>query len=114
MSASILMTPVAPALPIASTGAIAPRWALLGTILVVGVAFFLSEHDLHVSQAVSYTQTAEEMEIAAGGGNPIRRLAFLVVAGWGLLLLATARGKLRLDPLLATTIGRAESCRRRC
>ena len=105
MSASILMTPVAPALPIASTGAIAPRWALLGTILVVGVAFFLSEHDLHVSQAVSYTQTAEEMEIAAGGGNSIRRLAFLVVAGWGLLLLATARGKLRLDPLLATTIG---------
>lgn len=88
----------------------APRWTLFGTMLVIAAAFFVSTHDINVSRAVSYTQTAEEMEIAAGGGNPIRRVAFLGVGAWGLLLLATARQPLRLDPVLAVPIALLLGC----
>jgi O-antigen ligase len=81
-----------------------PRWPLVGTILVIATAFFVSVHDIHVSQAVAYTQTAEEMEVAAAGGNPFRRVAFLGVAAWGLVLLVAARQPLRVDPLLAAPL----------
>lgn len=83
----------------------APGWVLLATALIVGLAFFLSEHDLSISLDEAYTATADEMELAAGGGNPFRRLAFLVVAGWGLLLLATSKERMRLDWFLAGAIG---------
>jgi O-antigen ligase len=77
----------------------------IGTGLIVALAFFLAGHDLRVSLAEAYTQNAEEMEISASGGNALRRLAFIVVGGWGLLLLAAARTSLNVDPLLATSIG---------
>jgi exopolysaccharide production protein ExoQ len=73
----------------------------LGTALVVGLAFFLATHDLNISTAVDYTQNAEEMEIAAAGGNALRRISFVMVGGWGLLLLAAGKQRLSIDPLLA-------------
>jgi exopolysaccharide production protein ExoQ len=74
---------------------------LLATVIILVVGFFLAGHDLRVSQAVAYTQTAEEMELAAGGGNALRRLAFVAVAGWGVLLFLTSKQPLRLNLLLA-------------
>src|SRR5947208_12420360 len=82
-----------------------PRWLLLGTGLIVALAFFIAGHDLRVSLAEAYTQNAEEMEIAAAGGNALRRAAFLAVAAWGCLLLVVARTPLKIDPLLAISIG---------
>src|SRR3954453_6773909 len=82
-----------------------PRWLLLGTGFIVAVAFFVAGHDLRVSLAEAYTQNAEEMELAASGGNGLRRVAFVAVGGWGCLLLAVARTSLRINPLLASGIG---------
>jgi exopolysaccharide production protein ExoQ len=84
---------------------VAPRWLMLGTGFIVGLVFFVAGHDFHVSLAESYTQNAEEMEIAASGGNNLRRAAFVVVGAWGCLLLAIARTPLRVDPLLASGMG---------
>lgn len=78
-----------------------PRWALVATAVVIGVGFFCAGHDLHVSKAVAYTQTAEEMELAAGGGNALRRVAFLAVAAWGAALAVAGKRKLEIQPLLA-------------
>jgi exopolysaccharide production protein ExoQ len=52
----------------------------------------------------AYTQTAEQMELTAGGGNAVRRLAFLVIGGWGALLLVTGHERVKLDPLLAGSL----------
>jgi len=79
------------------------RWTLVVTALVVGIAFFASGHDFFVSRAVSYTQTADEMEIAASGGNALRRLAFFALGGWGMVLLAIGKCRLNMDwPLVAS------------
>jgi O-antigen ligase len=69
------------------------------------LAFFVSGHDLHVSLAEAYTQNADEMEMTASGGNTLRRAAFIVVGAWGCLLLAVTRPSLKLDLLLASSIG---------
>ena len=76
----------------------------MATVLVIGVGFFLSGHDLRVSQAVAYTQTAEEMELAASGGNSLRRVAFLGMALWGAALLVVGRRPLAIQPILAAAI----------
>src|SRR5262245_34265412 len=68
-----------------------PRWPLVATAIVIGVTFFLSGHDLNISLAEAYTQDAEQMEIAAAGGNTLRRVTFLAVGAWGVMLLATSR-----------------------
>lgn len=89
--------------PVASSQLSVAKWALVITALVVGVAFFASGHDFFVSRAVSYTQTADEMEIAASGGNAVRRLAFFAMGGWGLVLLAIGKRRINVDwPLVAS------------
>ncbi len=87
-----------------SSNNVAPRWLLLGTGLLLGLAFFLAGHDLRVSLAEAYTQNAEEMEIAASGGNALRRAALVAVAAWGCLLVALTRTPLKIDPLLASSM----------
>lgn len=77
-----------------------PAWALSATALIFGIGFFFTGHDLNISQAVAYTQTAEEMEIAASGGNSLRRVAFMAVAAWGLGLLAIGKRPLLISPVL--------------
>jgi hypothetical protein len=75
------------------------------TSLILGTAFFAAGHDWNISLADAYTQDAEEMEITAEGGNTLRRLAFIGLAGWGLLLLATSRQPLAVEPFLAGSLG---------
>ena len=58
---------------------------------MIGLAFFITEHALDISLADSYTQTADEMEVAALGGNSLRRVIFLGIAALGTWLLATTR-----------------------
>jgi O-antigen ligase len=80
------------------------RWPLMGTAIIFGIAFFLAGHDLNVSLAEAYTQNAEEMEMAAAGGNSARRVALLLAAGWGATLLVASNQPVRLDPLLAGSL----------
>src|SRR5437868_6745663 len=45
------------------------------------------------------------MEITASGGNTLRRAAFVMLGAWGCVLLAVGRASLKVDPLLAGSIG---------
>ena len=78
--------------------------SLVLTALVVGVVFFVSGHDLFVSRAVAYTQTADEMQSAAVGGNLVRRLAFFALAGWGTVLVVSGRQRLAIHWPLAGSL----------
>ncbi len=74
---------------------------LIATGVIVGIAFFISHHEFRVSQSVAYTQSAEEMELAASGGNALRRIAFLGLGAWGLALFAMGKQRLNIDwPLM--------------
>ncbi len=75
--------------PLAS---IAPRWPLFAVAALVGLTYFLTEHSLDISLVDAYTQTADEMELAAGGGNAARRIMFLAIAGMGLWLFCQRTG----------------------
>lgn len=107
MSASAISLNSSPLLAERDTSATAPLWPLAVTAVVIGMAFFVGGHDLNISRAEAYTQNAEEMELAAAGGNALRRVAFLAIAGWGAALFIAAKSELRLrvDWLLASSIG---------
>jgi len=62
-------------------------WWALG---VVFLAFFLANHDVTVSTAEAFTGSVDEMEEQAVGGNLLRRIAFLAIAGLGLIGLMTS------------------------
>jgi exopolysaccharide production protein ExoQ len=84
----------------------ASTWSIVGVALIVTAAFFFAEHSLDISLVDAYTQTAEEMELAAGGGNTARRLTFLVLAAVGGVLLIGPRGsQLSVHWPLAAAIG---------
>ena len=83
---------------------LAPRSLFIGTALAIGLAFFVATHDTHVSLAVAYTQNAEEMELATAGGNTLRRVAFLMLGGWGTVLLAAGKHRFCIDPLLGCSL----------
>ena len=102
----ILPLSLSPPLPIyATAGPALPRWHLPAVALVVGLIFFVTEHDLRISLVDAFTQTADEMEVAAEGGNFVRRLAFPALGLLGLILLvASARQPLQINPLLALPI----------
>jgi exopolysaccharide production protein ExoQ len=95
--------------PLPSAVGTPPRagtWTIVGVALVVAAAFFFAEHSLDISLADAYTQTAEEMELAAGGGNTARRLTFLVLAAVGGVLLIGPHGsRLSIHWPLAAAIG---------
>ena len=83
----------------------ASYWSVAGVALLVGLAFFVSEHSPEISLADAYTQTADEMEVSATGGNGLRRIAFFALAGMGCWLLLRSRCEpLRINPLLAFTM----------
>lgn len=84
---------------------LAVRWPLILAALVIGGAFFFSEHNVTISLAEAYTQTADEMEVTAEGGNTIRRLAFLGVAGFGLALAIRGGQRVSINWPLAAAIG---------
>ena len=91
---------ISPSLPGAGTGEL-PRWHLYVTAIVIGLIFFVTEHDLNISLVDAFTQTADEMEVVAEGGNFVRRMAFPVLALLGLTLLVVSRQPLRINLLLA-------------
>lgn len=82
------------------------RWIFAATVLILGGCFLLTEHDRSVSKHNDFTLTADDMQHQAGGGNAIRRVAFLTVAGWGLLAAACAHGRSRMaiTPLLPAIV----------
>ncbi len=80
-------------------------WLMAATTCITGLAFFAAGHDFLISKAVAYTQSAEEMQVAALGGNLVRRLAFFVLGGWGFVLLTIGKQKLKLDWTLTSAIG---------
>ncbi len=57
-------------------------------IAIVGLVFLMTEHNLATSKHDAYTGTVDEMEAQAGGGNAVRRLAFLMLGGLGTVALA--------------------------
>lgn len=86
--------------------------SLLLAALVVGGVFLITEHNLFISQAQDYTQDAAEMLETVQGGNALRRLAFLSLAGLGVGLLVASRQAARCRPtlpgmLMAATIALA-------
>lgn len=96
---SLLAQPVAGAVP---------HWPLITAAAVIGLVFFVTGNDLNISLAEAYTQDAEQMEIAAAGGNALRRVAFFILGGFGMLLFMAnqrAFSELRVDPWLAGSIG---------
>src|SRR6187431_711275 len=105
MSTAALATSASLPLPSTTSAPIASRWPLIAAALVIASAFFISEHNVRVSLAEAYTQSADEMQITAEGGNSLRRIMFLGVATFGLLLLATGENRLQIDPVLALAIG---------
>ena len=75
-----------------------PLWWL--TVLVIGTAFFAAGHDVTTSAHDAFTQTADEMEQTALGGDHLRQIGFLSIGFLGtLFLLRGSRESLRFDPL---------------
>lgn len=68
----------------------APRSWVLPVAVVVGLAFYLTDHHFFTSRAAAFAGSAEDYEAAAGGGNAIRRLAFLSLGLLGVLGLFVA------------------------
>jgi exopolysaccharide production protein ExoQ len=92
-----------------------PRWHFAVAAFLIGLVFFLTEHNVNISLADAYTQSADEMELTAAGGNLLRRVALPGLAGLGLILLAVARQPLHLNrwlagPLAAYLLVAAASC----
>jgi exopolysaccharide production protein ExoQ len=92
-----------------------PRWHFYAAAFVVGIVFFLTEHNVNISLAEAYTQSADEMELTAAGGNLLRRVALPGLAGLGLFLVAVARQPLHLNrwlavPLVAYLLVAGSSC----
>jgi exopolysaccharide production protein ExoQ len=72
------------------------RAYVLSTAIVLGLCFLLTEHDPTVSRHNDFSLSAEDMQAEAGGGNAIRRIAFLSIAAWGVAgSLLTATGFFR-------------------
>ncbi|MFH5803361.1 O-antigen ligase family protein [Alienimonas sp. DA493] len=63
----------------------------LAAAVLVGVPFFLAGQSWYTSAATAFTETAEEMEARASGGNALRQLAFLTLGGCGVWCLARDR-----------------------
>lgn len=71
-------------------------------VLVLGVAFFLTEHDWGRSRLEAFSLSAEQLEDATGGGSAWRQLAFSLVAAMGLFFLLRRGGRrCRFDDPLA-------------
>jgi len=77
---------------------------VLVSAAILGGGFFLASHEWRTSLKEAYTQSAEEMELTAEGGNAVRRAAFLAMAAWGLYLGVTRPTPLRLCFPLALSV----------
>ncbi|QDT66170.1 O-antigen ligase family protein [Calycomorphotria hydatis] len=64
---------------------------IIGTM--IGGMFYMTEHGWNTSKSEAFTQTAEEMQATAAGGNTIRRFAFLGLAALGTIGLFYGRDR---------------------
>jgi len=73
-------------------------WLILFTVFT---GFFATNHEWDVSLADAFTSTADQMQEQAGGGSLKRRVAFLAIAGMGVLglMLPPRQSMQRLVPL---------------
>jgi O-antigen ligase len=67
--------------------------AALAAAVVLGVAFFLTEHNVLTSKLEAYGTTAEELEAQAAGGKWTNQVGFSLVGLLGLGLLASRGGR---------------------
>ena len=67
------------------------RWVFYVACVLVGVPFYLSGQDWTTSRSEAFTETADEMEATASGGNALRQAAFLTLGGVGLWALLHER-----------------------
>jgi O-antigen ligase len=74
-----------------------PLWIV---VAVVGVAFFLGEHDWGKSQLVDFAPSDEELVSAVQGGDAWRQLAFLSIGAMGVFLLLPRSGATGILPVL--------------
>jgi O-antigen ligase len=71
---------------------------------VLGV-FLVCEHNPNISQAAAYTQSLDEMEVTAQGGNALRRVMFFLLGGVGLALaFSTWKKPWAVNPLLTISL----------
>lgn len=70
-----------------ATAASGSRAMLMAATIVVASVFLITEHDFQVSKAEAYTSSIDQMEASAGGGNLLRRIAFLGLAALGMTCL---------------------------
>jgi exopolysaccharide production protein ExoQ len=78
------------------------RWILALSAVLIGLCFLLTEHSRSVALHNDFSLSADDMQAQADGGNAIRRLCFLFVAGWGCVVACATRrvAPLRLSALL--------------
>ena len=84
MSSARSLTAAAEPQPATSSKLLA---AVAGVVLLV---FFICEHNVNISQAAAYTQSLDEMEVTAQGGNALRRVMFFLLGGLGFVLAANS------------------------
>ncbi|WP_310820530.1 O-antigen ligase family protein [Stratiformator vulcanicus] len=66
--------------------------------IALGGIFFITEHSFDTSLSDAFTQSADEMQATASGGNSLRRVAFLMMGGLGILGLCYGAGRrFRID-----------------
>ncbi|QDT17758.1 O-antigen ligase family protein [Alienimonas californiensis] len=63
----------------------------LAAAFLVGIPFYFAGQSWNTSAAAAFTETAEEMEARASGGNALRQIAFLTLGGCGVWCLARDR-----------------------
>jgi exopolysaccharide production protein ExoQ len=80
-------------------------WLWIITSVITGVVFFIAGHDLLTSRAVAFTQSADEMQAAALGGNLARRAGFLMLGGLGVVLWTTGNRRLAVHWTLVAPLG---------
>ena len=64
------------------------RRVFAAALVLIGVPFYLAGQSWETSLAEAFTESADEMEVTAAGGNAARQLAFLTLGAcglWGLL-----------------------------
>ncbi len=85
-------------------------WLPWLTMLVVGGAFYATEHDPLVSLADAFTETAEEMQQRVAGGDTVRRLVYPTMGLFGVACVLTSpwfagtNERRRIDLLLLTPL----------
>ena len=104
MSTCELTIPISPAALPSSATAVA-RWHFWLTTGLLGALFFATNHDFHVSQLPDYAHYDDSVISVAIGTNIIRRIAFFLLAGLGIVFaIFSVKSPWRFNPWIALPI----------